>query len=89
MLVEAGACRIPVIGSDSGEIPYVVADAGIVVGESDEDAWTKSIDLLLESPERRRELGERGLARAHRTYAWPVVARTYLGFFEELAARRG
>ena len=88
MLVEAGACGIPVIGSDSGEIPYVIADAGIVVAENDENAWTARIEELLESPDRRRALGEKGRERAHTTYAWPVVARGYLDFFEELLERR-
>ena len=88
MLVEAGACGIPVIGSDSGEIPFVIADAGIIVGEDDETTWTARIEELLESPDRRREFGQRGLARAHDTYAWPVIARTYLGFFEELLDAR-
>jgi glycosyltransferase involved in cell wall biosynthesis len=84
MLVEAGACRIPVIGSDSGEIPYVVGDAGLVVGEDDERGWTSAIETLLSNPEKRRELGAAGFDRAHQSYAWPVVARAYLGFFEEL-----
>jgi len=88
MLVEAGACGIPVIGSDSGEIPYVIGDAGLVLGEEDESGWTKRIEELLESPSRRRELGEKGLARARSTYAWPVVARGYLDFFEELLDAR-
>jgi glycosyltransferase involved in cell wall biosynthesis len=88
MLIEAGACRIPVIGSDSGEIPYVIGDAGIVVGESDEHGWRTRIEELLESPERRRELGNRGLARAQAKYAWPVVARGYLDFMEELLDKR-
>jgi glycosyltransferase involved in cell wall biosynthesis len=88
MLVEAGACGIPVIGSDSGEIPRVIGDAGIVVGENDERGWTARIEELLESPDRRRELGQRGLARARATYAWPVVARAYLDFFEELLSAR-
>jgi glycosyltransferase involved in cell wall biosynthesis len=88
MLVEAGACGIPVIGSDSGEIPYVIGDAGIVVGEDDERGWTERIAELLESPTRRHELGEKGLARAHSTYAWPVVARGYLDFIEELSSTR-
>ncbi|HEX6766862.1 MAG TPA: glycosyltransferase family 4 protein, partial [Polyangiaceae bacterium] len=88
MLVEAGACRIPVIGSDSGEIPHVVGDGGLVLGENDEAAWTRALEELIDSPARRRELGERGLARAHATYAWPVVARAYLDFLEELWTAR-
>ena len=84
MLIEAFACRVAVIGSDSGEIPYVIGDAGLVVSERDRAAWTRAIDELLADPGRRRELGERGLARANELYAWPVVARGYLGFFEEL-----
>lgn len=88
MLIEAFACAVPVIGSDSGEIPHVIGEAGIVARERDGAAWQAAIGGLLESPERRRELGERGLERAHRVYAWPVVARAHLGFFEELVERR-
>jgi len=84
MLVEAGACRVPIIGSDSGEIPYVVADAGLIVGEDAEPGRTAAIETLLDSPDLRRELGEKALERARSMYAWPVVARAYLGFFEEL-----
>jgi glycosyltransferase involved in cell wall biosynthesis len=88
MLIEAFACGVTVVGSDSGEIPHVVADAGVIVPERDEPAWTRAIDELLKDPERRRELGERGVLRARQTYAWPVVARAYLDFFEDLCERR-
>jgi glycosyltransferase involved in cell wall biosynthesis len=88
MLVEAFACAIPVIGSDSGEIPHVVGDAGLIAKERDAAAWTRAISELLGDAKRRAELGQRGLARAHAEYAWPVVARAYLDFFEELGARR-
>ena len=33
MLLEAFAAGVPVIASDSGEIPHVVADAGRIVPE--------------------------------------------------------
>jgi glycosyltransferase involved in cell wall biosynthesis len=88
MLVEAGACGIPVIGSDSGEVPRVIGDSGIVVGEDDESGWAARIQELLESPARRRELGQKALARVGSTYAWPVVARGFLDFFDELLATR-
>jgi glycosyltransferase involved in cell wall biosynthesis len=33
VLIEAMASKVPVIGSDSGEIPYVIEDAGLVFPE--------------------------------------------------------
>jgi glycosyltransferase involved in cell wall biosynthesis len=84
MVVEAFAVGLPFIGSDSGEIPFVVKDAGVVVGEKDEEGWTRALAELLASPARCRELAERGLQRAHDEFAWPAVARQYLEFFERL-----
>jgi len=84
MLVEAFACGVPVIGSDSGEIPHVLGDAGLVVSESDAGAWTHAIQELLSSPVRRHELGASGLELAKTRYGWPVIARDYLSFFETL-----
>jgi glycosyltransferase involved in cell wall biosynthesis len=84
MLIEAFACGVPVIGSDSGEIPYVVGDAGVIVGERDKAGWCRALSELLESPSRRAELAARGRERAHALYAWPVVARRHLDFFTEL-----
>lgn len=88
MLLEAFAAGVPVIGSDSGEIPHVVADAGAVVPEADPAAWAAALGDLLDSPTRRRELSERGLQRARTVYAWPIVARQTLAFFDELLAAR-
>jgi glycosyltransferase involved in cell wall biosynthesis len=86
MLIEAFACGVPVLASDSGEIPNVVADAGVIVGERDEVGWVRALAELLESPARRAELAARGRDRAHSLYSWPVVARRHLEFFDELLA---
>jgi glycosyltransferase involved in cell wall biosynthesis len=84
MLLEAMACGVPVLVSDSGEIPHVVGDAGRIVHEADEAAWIAGLRELLEVPGMRHDLRERGLARARDVYAWPRVARQYLDFFREL-----
>jgi glycosyltransferase involved in cell wall biosynthesis len=84
MLIEAFACGVPVVGSDSGEIPHVLDGAGRVVGEADEDGWAAAVAELLDSPERRAELAARGLDRARAEFAWPVVARKHLDFFGQL-----
>lgn len=84
MLIEAFACGVPVVASDSGEIPHVVADAGLIVGEHDADGWREALAALIDSPSRRADLRARGLDRVRAEFAWPVIARKHLDFFEEL-----
>ena len=88
MLIEAFACGVPVIGSDSGEIPFVIGDAGIVVGEQDEAGWRRALAELLDNPARRHEFAGRGLERVRQLYSWPVIARQYLDFFEQILDAR-
>jgi glycosyltransferase involved in cell wall biosynthesis len=84
VLIEAFACGVAVVGSDSGEVPHVIDEAGLVVGEADEAGWVGALTRLLDDRALRREYGERGRARAHATYAWSVVARRHLDFFDEV-----
>ncbi len=84
MLIEAFACGVPVIASDSGEIPFVVADAGRIVGEADRPGWLKALSELLENPELRRDFAARGLERVRSRFTWPIIARRHLDFFDEL-----
>ncbi|HKY04074.1 MAG TPA: glycosyltransferase family 4 protein [Blastocatellia bacterium] len=84
MLIEAFACGVAVICSRSGEIPNVVGDAGLVIGEKDEAEWAASIDRLIEDTALRSDLAGRGLEHARARYAWPVVARKHLDFFDEI-----
>jgi glycosyltransferase involved in cell wall biosynthesis len=86
MLVEAFASGVAVIGSDSGEIPYVVRDTGLVVPEKDEEGWCRAIAELVDDRAKRDEFSARGLARASDEFAWPIVARRYLDFFEPIAS---
>ncbi len=86
MLIEAFACGVPVIASDSGEIPHVVGDAGVIVGERDRDGWPRAIEGLLADEGKRESLAARG-QRAARTFSLPAVAREHLDFFDEIVGR--
>lgn len=83
VLVEAMACGVPVLGSDSGEIPHVIGDAGVVLPEGDVDAWARTLDGLAGDPDRRRELAARGLGRAE-LFSADAAAAAHSRFFEEL-----
>lgn len=60
---EAMACGVPVIGSDSGNIPDAIGDAGVVVAEGSARAIVDAVLRLVESPELRSALSERGRRR--------------------------
>jgi len=91
MLIEAFASGVAVVASTSGEIPYVVGDAGVLVPEDGVDAasrWQQAIEMLTTGRARRCELAHRGRQRAEAVYGWPMIARQHLEFFERVIARR-
>ena len=77
VLVEAMWCEVPVIGADSGEIPWVIefTGGGLVVPEGEPDALRSAIVRLRDAPERRREFGRRGRARVEQEFSVDAVAR--------------
>ncbi|MCA1560690.1 MAG: glycosyltransferase family 4 protein [Acidobacteria bacterium] len=89
MLIEAMAAGVPVLASRSGEIPYVVEGAGALLPEDDPAAWANALDTLLRDAAARAAASVRGRDRARAHFAWPVVARAHLAFFDELLDRRG
>lgn len=78
VLTEAMACEVPVIGSDSGEIPNVIADAGLVFREGDVKQLAERLSLLIGDERRRKELARKGRRRVLENYTWGRIAdKTY------------
>lgn len=88
VLIEAMASGVPVLASDSGEIPYVVGGAGQLLPERDVAAWASAIQRACTDAGWRREVAARGLARARAQFDWSVVAARHLRFFDEVLAKR-
>ena len=86
MITEGLASGLAVVASDSGEIPHVLGDAGIIAGETDRLAWANALDKLLQDPALRADFVERGRARIAAHFTWPIIARQHIEFFEELLA---
>ena len=72
-VLEALACGTPVLTANSSSLPEVTGDAAVLVDPASVEAIGAGLAELLESPERRRDLAERGLARASR-YRWSEIA---------------
>jgi len=84
ILVEAMACKVPVIGADSGAIPEVVGDAGLIFSEGNVAALAHCLRRLIKSSELRYELAERGYARMTQYYTQERVAEQTVKFYRQI-----
>lgn len=74
--VEALACGVPVVASDSGALPDVVGGAGVLVPPGDADALRDALLRVALDDAAAARLCASGLARA-RECSWEAVAGQY------------
>jgi glycosyltransferase involved in cell wall biosynthesis len=84
VLVEAMAAGVPVIGSDSGAIPEVIGDAGVVVKEGDVVALRRALVDMTSSKTIRSRCVNKGWERVKSIFRNDVVAARYFEFFRRL-----
>jgi glycosyltransferase involved in cell wall biosynthesis len=74
VLIEAMACGIPVVGSDCGEIPHVIDDAGLVFPEEDHQALKDLLHRLMADGQLRASLTTKGRERVMLHYTQKKIA---------------
>lgn len=84
VLIEAMACETAVVGTDSGEIPHVIGDAGLVTPEDDVDGLAAALHRLMTSPSLRDELGQKGRQRALTHYTQRQIASQTVAVYREM-----
>lgn len=83
VIIESMACQVPVVGSDSGEIPHVIGEAGLVFPEGDALALAAQLQKLADSQALRQELAAKGLERVSRNYTQLQIARQHLKLYQK------
>jgi glycosyltransferase involved in cell wall biosynthesis len=83
VLIEGMACEVPVIGSDSGEIPNVIGDGGLVFPEDNAESLTDRIQQVAQDALFRVELVKRGLERVQ-AFTWETIAQQTYEVYREL-----
>lgn len=86
VLIEAMACGVPVVGSDAGEIPQVIGDAGLLFPEGDVDGLHSALALLQTDGALRQDLARRGRSRVLNCYTQRQVARATYEVYREMMA---
>ena len=87
--VEHMASGTPLIVSRTGALPEVVGDTAVMVQPGDPEELIAALRDLLDSPQRRAQLGEAAWRRVQERFAWPAVARATVTEYERaIAARR-
>jgi glycosyltransferase involved in cell wall biosynthesis len=79
VLVEALWCGVPVVGSDSGEIPWVIetTGGGLVFPEGDAHALADRLAVLRDDPGLRVELADRGHLAVEALFSVRAAAQAF------------
>jgi glycosyltransferase involved in cell wall biosynthesis len=81
--LEAMACATPVVAADTSSLPEVLGEAGLLIDPLDVTQLSEAVGQLMRNPQRRRELGEAGRARAE-GFSWHDTASQVLELYAEV-----
>ncbi len=84
VLVEGMAAGVPVIGSDSGAIPEIIGDAGLIFKEGDAEDLFEKMEKLFLNEKLRNTLIKKGYKRVEENFTYEVIARKLYKFLKEI-----
>lgn len=84
VLIEAMACEVAVVGSDSGEIPNVIGDAGLTFPEGDVETLLAQLQRLMQAEGLRDALGKAGRQRVLSRYTQTQIATQTVDVYRQM-----
>lgn len=86
VVVEAMACKRPVIATRVGGIPEAVDDgkSGILIEKGDVEALANAISLLVSEPAKRVTMGLAGRQIVEQKFTWEKNAESTIAVYEEV-----
>lgn len=84
VLIEAMSAKVPIIGSNSGEIPNIIGDAGLIFKEGDSEDLRRCILALMHDKRIRTDLVEKGYQRLLDNYTHERIAERYVKIYRSL-----
>jgi glycosyltransferase involved in cell wall biosynthesis len=83
VIIEAMACGLPVVGSNSGEIPAVIGDGGFIFKEKKSDELATILRNLYCNKELWLATSKKARQRAEKYFSWEVVASQVYSLYQE------
>jgi len=90
VVTESLACGVPVIASDSGELPELMAKTGggWTFAEGDADALARAVRHVIAAPREARERAARGRMAVGQLFSADAVARQFAAVVEDVVRSR-
>jgi len=87
VIVEAGLCGLPIVGTAVGGIPWHVADGenGLLVPPRDPDALAAAIAHLLDDPALARSMGREAQRRFRDKWRYEDMLDAHIGLLKRVA----
>lgn len=82
-VLEAFSCGVPVVTSHSSSLPEVAGDAALLVNPQSPEDIAHAVKVMMERPELRRQLIQRGLKRV-KMFTWEKTAKETLKVYQNL-----
>ncbi len=89
-VAEAMACGLPIVATDRSTMPELVhhEKGGFLCSLGNAEDYAQRINLLTESPELRRTMGEYNRARIEAHYRLETMLQSYRNLFEEVLSSK-
>jgi len=84
VVVEAMLCGAAIVATDVGGVREALGNSGVFVRSRSPHELAQAITMLLESPEERRRLGERAMARALSKFTEEIFLENYRSVYDSL-----
>jgi D-inositol-3-phosphate glycosyltransferase len=91
VILEAWACRCPVVASRVGGIPYVLkgGKTGLLVPPRDVDSLVQELRSILTDDLLQHRLAENGYFETTQKYTWEKIAVQLIHLYGEILSRQG
>ena len=85
-VLEAMACGLPIIASDTSSLPELIADGrtGLLCSVDDVDAFATAVQRLRSSPTEWKAIGNAAYARAKADHSESLALDHYLALYRSL-----